>query len=254
MDESVDCCPAIGRVGGGAVSAYAVEARDLSLAYGRRVIMPSSTFALKTGSVTVLLGRNGIGKTTLLRAIQGIVRPSGGTLSVLGTTPARARARIGAMAQRRDIAAPQLRAFDVIAAAWHGACFGLPILSAQARDAVDRAVALAGAQSLVSRPYGTLSGGQRQRVGLAQALLGRPELLLLDEPLAGLDPAARRTVLDAVLAVREELGLTVLLCAHEPEMILPRCDHALALSDEGARLYDAGALTPARRHALYGRG
>jgi zinc/manganese transport system ATP-binding protein len=183
-----------------------------------------------------VLGPNGAGKTTLLRAILGLVRPLTGRILALGQPAARGRAGLGYMPQTRRSAALPLTGRDFVASAADGARWGLPLLGAQARKEVDWALHMVDAADLAGRPLAQLSGGERQRVLLAQALLGRPRLLLLDEPLMNLDPSRQQGVVDLVRRLQQELRMTVLFAAHELNPLLGALDQVLYLGSRQAAL------------------
>jgi zinc/manganese transport system ATP-binding protein len=184
-----------------------------------------------------VLGSNGAGKTTLMRAILGLARLSHGTIDVLGRPVARGNPAIGYMPQvRASLAERRLRGRDFVACAVHGHRWGLPLMDRAAHREVDAALDTVGAVQLASRPLAELSGGERQRLLLAQCLLGKPRLLLLDEPLISLDPHHQRSVVELVRRVQRELRITVLFSAHELNPLLGALDRVLYLGNGGAAL------------------
>jgi ABC-2 type transport system ATP-binding protein len=208
----------------------AINVTDLRVDRGGRTVLDDLTFTIPRGAVTGLLGPSGCGKTTLIRAIVGVQRVHSGTVEVLahpaGTTPL--RSRVGYVTQ-----APSVYADLTVAAnlRYFAAVLGVP-----ENDRVLEAVALADRRGDV---VGRLSGGQRARVSLACALLGEPELLVLDEPTVGLDPLLRRDLwrLFHDLAAN---GTTLLVSSHVMDEA-DRCDRLL-LMREGAIVADG---TPA---------
>jgi len=233
------------------VTEAAIRLQDVTLERQRRVLLRDVDFTVPRGSLTLMVGRNGVGKTSLLRAFCGLVAVRTGEIAVLGTPPAQARGRIGMMAQLRRVEAPELSGRALVMAAWRGACWGWPSFGSVAGREVARVLDLTGAAGFADRPYGVLSGGERQRLALAQALLGAPELLLLDEPLAGLDPAARVQIMEVIASVHAALGVTIVLCAHEPDLVLGYCDHVLRLAPSGVTLCRADALEAGVLEAVY---
>ena len=151
-----------------------------------------------------MLGANGAGKTTLLRAALGLVPLAGGAIRVFGEPAARGRGAVGYMPQNRGaVFAARLTGYAVVASAAMGGRFGFSRLDAATRREIDWALDQVGARELARRPIAELSGGERQRLLLSQALLGRPKLLLLDEPLISLDPAHQQSVVEIVARLRQ---------------------------------------------------
>jgi len=217
----------------------AVRVDELRVIRGGRVVLPELSCEVAAGRVTGLLGPSGSGKSTLIRSIVGVQRVAGGSVTVLGE-PAGSRplrSRVGYMAQApsvyRDLTVREnLRFFA-------------RVLGTQA-DAVARAIADVSLEDHADQVVARLSGGQQARVSLAAALLGTPELLVLDEPTVGLDPVLRRDLwaLFHGLAAR---GVTLLVSSHVMDEA-DRCDSLLLLR-EGRLLADA---TPAELRARTG--
>ena len=214
----------------------AVELQDVTIALGGRAILDGVSLALREGEFVGLLGPNGAGKTTLMRAILGLVRPASGSIRVLGAPAAPGNAAIGYMPQSRAAPELRLRGRDVVGAALAGRRWGLPILSAADWAQVERALERVGAAALADRPLPELSGGERQRLLIAQAILGEPRLLLLDEPLISLDPSHQHAIVELARALQAELGLTVLFSTHELNPLLGAMDRVLCLGHGAAAL------------------
>jgi zinc/manganese transport system ATP-binding protein len=216
----------------------AVEVAGLTLALGGRTVLSDVGFAIGDREFVGVLGPNGAGKTTLLRALLGLVRPAAGRIRVLGAVPARGNPSVGYMPQARaGTGGIRLRGWDFVAAAAGGGHrWGLPIPTHAERQDVTRVLELVGAADLARRPLADLSGGERQRLLLAQALLGRPRLLLLDEPLISLDPRHQHGVVSLVRAVQKELGIAVLFSAHELNPLLGALDRVLYLGGTRAAI------------------
>jgi zinc/manganese transport system ATP-binding protein len=209
----------------------------VGLALGGRTILSGVDLALRAPEFVGLLGPNGAGKTTLMRAMLGLVAPASGSIRLFGQPPAQARRLVGYMPQSRGMApASRLSGWDFVAAAAGGARWGLPILSGADRRDVARVLDLVQGAALARRPLAELSGGERQRLLLAQALLGRPKILLLDEPLISLDPHRQHEVVDLVRGLQQELGLCVLFSAHEINPLLGALDRVLYLGGGQAAL------------------
>ncbi|HET8996562.1 MAG TPA: ATP-binding cassette domain-containing protein, partial [Acetobacteraceae bacterium] len=198
----------------------AIALNDVRLTLGGRTILDEVSLDFAEGEFVGVLGPNGAGKTTLMRAILGLVPPEHGRILVLGQPATSGNPAIGYMPQVRGMAAPQLSGRDFVAGVVEGHRLGLPILGRSGHAEVDRVLDLVGARDLARRKLGTLSGGERQRLLLAQALVGRPRLLLLDEPLISLDPHRQTEVVALTRAVQQELGITLQFSAHELNPLL----------------------------------
>ena len=206
----------------------AIEVEGLRKAYDGRDAVRGIDFAVRRGEVFGLLGPNGAGKTTTVEILEGYRVRSGGAVSVLGHDPGERplelRERVGIVLQSCGTY-PHLSARETVA---HWAS-----LYPAPRD-VDEVVAIAGLTESADRRARTLSGGQQRRLDLALALIGDPELVFLDEPTVGFDPAARRAAWDTVRSLRA-LGKTVLLTTHY-------LDEAQALADRVAIIKDGAIL------------
>jgi len=208
----------------------AVALDRLTLAIGTRTILRDVSLAIPAGEFVGVLGPNGAGKTTLFRAVLGLVMPRAGSLLVLGRPAARGTAGIAYMPQARSAAGVmRLSGAAFLAGALHGERWGLPLLDAAGRADIGRVLDLVGAGALAQRPLRSLSGGERQLLLLAQALLGQPRLLLLDEPLLNLDPRHQHDIVALVRRLARELGMTVLFSAHELNPLLGAIDQVLYL-------------------------
>ncbi len=215
----------------------AIEFRGVHLDLGSRPILSGVNLDIGAREFVGVLGPNGAGKTTLMRAVLGLVPPSRGAIHVLGRPAARGNPAVGYMPQARGaVASMRLSGWDFVAGVVDGHRLGLPVIGKAARAEVDRALDLVGARELARRPLTETSGGERQRLLLAQALIGRPRLLLLDEPLISLDPHHQRGVVELARSLQAELGLTVLFSAHELNPLLGALDRVLYLGRGQAAL------------------
>ncbi len=218
-----------------AVSAITVD--RVTLALGGRPILRDISISIRPAEFVGVLGPNGAGKTTLMRAILGLVPPASGTIRVLGRPAARGNPAIGYMPQMRgELADKRLSGWDFVASVVRGHRLGLPLLDAAGRREVAWALDMVGARDLSRRPLAETSGGERQRLLLAQTLIGRPRLLLLDEPLISLDPAHQRAVVTLVKSLQAELGIAVLFSAHELNPLLGALDRVMYLGGGYAAL------------------
>lgn len=205
----------------------AIEVADLRKAYAGRPVLRGVSFRVERGEIFALLGPNGAGKTTAVEIIEGYRRPDGGEIRVLGVDPLRAgrahRARVGLMLQGGGGIDPRMTPAEVVTlhARFHADPLDVP-------DLLDR-VGLTGATARTR--YRRLSGGEKQRVGLALALVGRPEIAILDEPTAGMDVEARATTRDLLTNLRAS-GVTIVLTSHDLADVERLVDR-LAILDRG---------------------
>ncbi len=207
------------------------------MALGGREILNTVSFSIEAGEFVGLLGANGSGKTTLLRAILGILPVTSGKISVFGEEPGRGNPAIGYMPQTRsNLNSFKLRGRDFVAGVVDGQKFGLPWLGRDARIQVDRALDLVEARDLSSRALNDMSGGERQRLLLAQALVGEPKLLLLDEPLISLDPGQQRNIVGLVKRLQTHLNIPVIFSSHELNPLLGSIDRVLYLGNTLAEI------------------
>ncbi len=208
----------------------AVALNHLTLALGARTILRDVSLAIPPGEFVGVLGPNGAGKTTLFRAMLGLVPSSAGSLLILGHQVVLGAAGVGYMPQTRSaMGVMRLSGAAFLASALHGERWGLPLLDAAGQTEIRRVLDLVGAAGLARRPLRALSGGERQLLLLAQALLGQPRLLLLDEPLLNLDPRHQHGIVALVRRLARELGITVLFSAHELNPLLGAIDRVLYL-------------------------
>jgi ABC-2 type transport system ATP-binding protein len=205
-----------------------LEARGLGKRYGEQWALHDCTLALPTGRVVGLVGPNGAGKTTLLQLAVGILASSSGEIAVFGRDPREAKSvlpRVGFVAQD----SPLYRNFSVADTVALG-CHLNTSFEGWGRDRLRRL------RIPLERKVGELSGGQRAQVALAVALTKRPELLLLDEPVASLDPLARREFLTALMDAVAEDGLSVILSSHLLADVEHSCDYLILLMASEVRL------------------
>jgi zinc/manganese transport system ATP-binding protein len=209
-------------------STLAAALVDAALSYGGRGIWSNATLTIRTGEFVGLIGPNGTGKTSLLRVLLGQVPLSAGQAYVLGHPPRRGNPAIGYVPQRRTLEADlAVRGYDLVLLGLTGRRWGFSRTTAAERRAVDEALHAVGAASYAERPMGLLSGGEQQRLLIAQALLTQPSLLLLDEPLASLDPRSQHEIVNLVDALRRERGVAVLFVAHDLNPLLRVMDRVI---------------------------
>jgi len=208
-----------------------LEVEGIGVSLSGRQILDNVSFSVRAGEFTGLIGSNGAGKTTLLRVILGLERPSAGRVLVLGAPRGRRNRSMGYVPQKimLDPDMP-LRARDLVALGIDGTRFGIPLPSRQRREAVDEMLHAVDAEGFADARVGTLSGGEQQRVLIAHALIGRPQLLLLDEPLANLDLKSGQEVVTLLDRIADEQQIAVLLSAHEMNPLLPVMDRIVYLA------------------------
>jgi zinc/manganese transport system ATP-binding protein len=200
-----------------------------------RAIWQDVTLTVERGEFVAVLGPNGAGKSTLIKAVLGLVPLSAGRARVLGRPPGAANARIGYLPQRRNFeAGTRIRGLDLVRLGLEGARWGVPVpgLPGRAREArrVREAIELVGATAYAGRPIGELSGGEQQRLLIAQALVRRPELLLLDEPLDSLDLPNQVAVAALLRRICEEEKVAVVLVAHDINPIIGYLDRVVYIA------------------------
>jgi ABC-2 type transport system ATP-binding protein len=207
----------------------AIETRGLTKRYRRVTALSDCTISVPEGRISALVGPNGAGKTTLLRLLTGLAAPTAGEAVVLGGTPRQDPAylaEVGFLAQEIPLYR-RLTAPDHIGIGAH--------LNPR-WDAESVRIRLGGLKIPLDRPVGTLSGGQRAQVALALTLAKRPRLLLLDEPLAALDPLARRNFLAGLAEAAAGGDLTIVLSSHLMADLERVCDHLILLAESRVQL------------------
>ena len=213
----------------------AVLVRDVWFAYEREAVLRGATCTVQAGSFTALIGPNGAGKSTLLRVLLGLLRPSNGVVQVFGGAPGDRSRPIGYVPQRVWLPAGfPLSVAEVVLMGRYGRLGLLHRPKAADRAHAAEALVRAGMSEHAGRRFSDLSVGQQQRVLIARALAGEPRLLLLDEPTAGLDPAARARFYALVCDLQHSHGLTVLCASHDLEVVSEHVD-ALVLLDGDVR-------------------
>jgi len=224
----------------------AIEVQGVTKRFGSVVAVDNISFTVEPGSVTALLGGNGAGKTTTLSMLLGLLLPSSGAISLLGQDMIRHRYRV---LPRVNFSSPyvdlphRLTVRENLTV--YGHLYGVPGLKARMAD-LCRDLDLT---DLLDRPAGRLSAGQKTRVSMARALLNRPELLLLDEPTASLDPDTADWLRGYFQDYRRRTGATLLLASHNMTEVERMCDQVLIM--KAGRIVDRG--TPADLFARYGR-
>jgi zinc/manganese transport system ATP-binding protein len=206
----------------------AVELADAAVTVGDRTIWNHATLSIEAEEFVAILGPNGAGKSTLLKALLGMVPLSAGTARVLGQPIRGGNRDVGYLPQRRRFDPDlRIRAFDLVRLGFDGHHWGIPLpgrVSRHTDELVHTTLKLVGADAYANRPIGELSGGEQQRVLIAEALVGAPRMLMLDEPLDSLDLSNQQSIAELIREICQSMGVTVLLVAHDVNPILPFID------------------------------
>jgi zinc/manganese transport system ATP-binding protein len=213
----------------------AVAFERAAVRLGGRTIWSDLSLSIEHGEFVAILGPNGAGKSTLIKAVLGLLPLAVGRGSVLGRPPGEANDRIGYLPQRRNFdAGTRIRGRDIVKLGLDGARWGIPIpgLPSRAREAarIDEVLELVDATGYARKPIGELSGGEQQRLLIAQALVRRPGLLLLDEPLDSLDLPNQAAVAALVRRICRDESVAVLLVAHDINPILSYLDRVVYIA------------------------
>jgi zinc/manganese transport system ATP-binding protein len=244
------------------VGAPAARFEGAAVLLGGRVIWSGLNLDIASGEFVAILGPNGVGKSTLVKAALGLIPLHQGTASVLGRPPGQSGRDIGYLPQRRSFdAGLRVRGVDVVRLGRDGERWGVPVPGLSrlfpsrrsAEQRVDEVIDLVGATPYAHRPIGLVSGGEQQRLLIAQALVRRPKLLVLDEPLDSLDLPNQAAVAALVSRICREQDVTVLLVAHDVNPILPYLDRVVYIARGGAVSGSPGeVITSEILSSLYG--
>jgi zinc/manganese transport system ATP-binding protein len=222
-------------------SSTVVRFDDATVRLGRRTIWSGVNLEVLPGEFVAVLGPNGVGKSTLVKAALGVLPLSSGSARVLGRPPGHAGRDIGYLPQRRSFdRGLRVRGIDIVRLGADGDRWGTPIPArfspARRKEEarIHELIELVGASAYARRPIGEVSGGEQQRLLIAQALVRRPQLLLLDEPLDSLDLPNQATVAALIETVCREEGVAVMIVAHDVNPILPYLDRVVYIARGGA--------------------
>ena len=219
-----------------------IELVRAGAAVGGRRIWSQVNLTVTAGEFVAVLGPNGVGKSTLLKMILGLVPVAEGHVSVLGSRPGQRNKRIGYLPQRRAFdSSTRVRGVDIVRLGLDGDRWGVPVpgwvpgsSGRQITRRVAEVIELVGASAYAHRPIGQCSGGEQQRLLIAQALARRPELLILDEPLDSLDVTNQASVSALIRQVSHSQNVAVMLVAHDVNPILSYLDQVIYLAHGGA--------------------
>ncbi len=227
-----------------------IQFDDVSFAYPNTPVLENVNLTIRRGDFACLVGPNGGGKTTLLRLILGLLRPDCGRVRLFGQPPEQGRRRVGYMPQHAQLD-PQfpVRVWDVVLMGRLGGRMFGPYSAADRARAAE-ALAEVGLADFRRRPLAALSGGQRQRVLIARALACDPELLLLDEPTASLDPLVQDDMTELLRRLNERL--TVVLVSHDVGFVIQHVKTVVCVN-RGVAVHPAAPITGESIRALYGQ-
>ena len=228
-----------GQTGAVPPTPLAIELRAASVRIANRVVWRDVSVEVPARQFVAVLGPNGVGKSTLVKALLGLAPLATGDVRVLGVPAGEANREIGYLPQRRSFdPTVRVRGVDIVRLGLDGDRWGVPLpwgpRAAEARRRVAHALDLVGAHGYANRPIGQVSGGEQQRLLIAQALVRRPRLLILDEPLDSLDLPNQSAVAALIKRVCVDEDVTVLMVAHDVNPILPYLDQVIYLAHGGA--------------------
>ena len=236
--------------------------RDAAVAVGGRRLWAGVDLTVRPGEFVAVLGPNGVGKSTMIKVLLGALPVTAGTVTVLGARPGDAGDQIGYLPQRRNFdASLRIRGIDVVRLGLDGDRWGVPLpfaarFSARRRAADERVrevIELVGASAYAHRPIGECSGGEQQRLLIAQALVRRPRLLLLDEPLDSLDLPNQAGVAALIHRICRQADVAVVMVAHDVNPILSYLDRVVYIVSGGAASGPAAeVITTETLTRLYG--
>ncbi|MBX9743468.1 MAG: ATP-binding cassette domain-containing protein [Chthoniobacterales bacterium] len=218
-------------------SERSLSLQRVSIHLGGREIIHDVSAEINKGEFIGILGPNGAGKSTLMKAILGLCPFRKGIIQFFGKPPGQANTFIGYMPQAQSISEQtSLSARSLVAAVHQGEHWGIPWPSSARQAAVHRALELAGALSYADRSFSILSGGEKKRVMLAQAVIDEPKMLILDEPLASLDPKNQKHLVDCIANIKKKTAATILFIAHDANPLLGVMDRVMYMAGGKARL------------------
>jgi zinc/manganese transport system ATP-binding protein len=231
-----------------------IKAKNLAAGYRDKTVWQGANFEFGRGEFIAVIGPNGAGKTTLFRMLLGLQPPLSGSLEIFDKPPRRGNPRIGYVPQRHMIDSDtNVECLELVRLGLSGNRWGFNPFSHGDRDAAVLALDGVGASELAHRPLGVLSGGELQRIFLAEALVSKPDILLLDEPLSNLDLRRETDLLHQINSVVRTRGVTALLIAHNINPLLPHLDKVMYIANgKVATGKPSEVLTSESLTALYG--
>jgi zinc/manganese transport system ATP-binding protein len=222
-----------------AIGTAALRLEDAAVSRGGRPIWGGVTLRVEAGEYVAVLGPNGVGKSTLVQAILGLIPLTAGSIEVFGRAPHQAANLLGYLPQRRSFdSSLRLRARDLVRLGLDGNRWGVPIPFApsgrEIAKRIDEVLGVVGATAYAGRPVGELSGGEQQRILIARALVRSPRMLLLDEPLESLDLGNQQAISALARDICRTEGVTVIMVAHDVNPILGDLDLVIYMAGGSA--------------------
>jgi zinc/manganese transport system ATP-binding protein len=211
-----------------------ISAKGLAVAYNGHSVWSDANFIVNKGEFIGLLGSNGAGKTTLFQVLLGLIKPAAGSLQLLNTSPRKGSTRVGYVPQKHPIDSDsRIDALEYVRLGLmgSGSGFSRPGRAAKERQAAMEALVLVDSEALAHRPISELSGGEVQRIFLAQALISKPDLLLLDEPLANLDIRRESQLVHLIGSIVKKQNVSVILIAHDINPLLTEIDRIIYIAN-----------------------
>jgi zinc/manganese transport system ATP-binding protein len=240
-----------------AVGTAALQLEDAAVSRGGRSIWRGVTLRVEPGEYVAVLGPNGVGKSTLIQAVLGLLPLTAGSIEVFGRPPHQAASLLGYLPQRRSFdSSLRLRARDLVRLGLDGNRWGVPIPFAPsgrvAARRIDKVLEVVGATAYARRPVGELSGGEQQRILIARALVRSPRMLLMDEPLESLDLGNQQAISALARDICRTEGVTVIMVAHDVNPILGDLDRVIYMAGGSAVIgRPQEVITSEKLSALY---
>jgi zinc/manganese transport system ATP-binding protein len=231
-----------------------VAAKNLTVGYGGKPVWLGANFSVKRGEFVAVIGPNGAGKTTMFRMLLGLQQPISGTIKVFGEKPRRGNQKIGYVPQRHTIDNDtNIECAELVRLAYSANKLGFSFSREEEKKVALEALAAVGATGLAHKSLGSLSGGELQRIFLAEALVGNPEMLLLDEPLSNLDIRRIKDLVGLMNSVVKSRNATAFLVAHDINPLIQYLDKVIYMANgKVATGTPEEVLTSKRLSALYG--
>lgn len=211
-----------------------IVCKDLILGYDKTPITPKFNLTIEDNQWIGIIGKNGAGKSTFLKSVLGVLPTIAGKLSILGDYAGLNNKQISYIPQEREInLADRMSGYSLVMSSHNAWLLGLPWFNRKLKKEVDKLIDLVGASGYAHQPFMTLSGGQKKRIYLAQALINKPKLLLLDEPLADLDPHAKQHFIEALQKIHQHQKLGLMIISHDMHEIACHLDAFIHFSGTG---------------------